>query len=469
MKLKKGAILELDITDIVFGGRGLAKLDGFAVFVDQAVPGDRVTARVFKKKKNYAEARVVSLLSASSDRISPPCRYSGYCGGCKWQFLAYEKQLEYKTRHVSESLEHIGGISDVTVLPAIASEAAFGYRNKMEFSCADRRWLLPSELGDARISMDFALGLHVPGTFHKVLDIDACLLQPDTGNAILRQVRDHMRESGMPPYGLRSHTGYWRFLMLRHSRAFDRWLVNIVTATENPKAVQCIADDLRSRFPMIEAVVNNITARKSGVAFGEKEVPLSPTSVLREKLGPFEFEISANSFFQTNTRGAETLYRQVAAYAELTGSETVMDLYSGIGTIPIWLSGNASEVVGLEIVESAVADAERNCLRNGIDNCRFVLGDIRESLAAFSPAAGGNIPDVMIIDPPRDGMHKDVVKQVLAMAPKRIVYVSCNPATLARDLGILRTAYEIDEVQPVDLFPHTYHIESVTKLHAIAK
>ncbi len=459
MSIKKGNIVELEIVDIAFGGRGLAKVDGFAVFVDQAVPGDRVMARVVKKKKNYAEARIVELLVPSSDRVDPPCEHSGFCGGCKWQFLNYEKQLEYKTRHVAESLAHIGMIKQVTVHPALRSDPIFGYRNKMEFSCSDRRWLLPGEMNKEGVEKGFALGLHVPGTFYKVLDTKACHLHPELGNSILDDIRQYIKGSKAPVYGLKSHEGFWRFVMLRHSVFHDSWMVNIITASEDLTVVQPLADLLMKKYPGIVSIVNNITSRKAGVAIGEYEIFLKGENVLKDRLGPYKFEISANSFFQTNTRGAELLYEKVREYAELTGKENVIDLYSGTGTIPIWLSDSAKTVTGLEIVESAVKDADKNCHSNGVDNCRFLLGDIREILAGI-----GNIPDVMIIDPPRVGMHKDVVGQVLAMAPEKIVYVSCNPATLARDLGMIKDQYEVLEVQPVDMFPHTYHVESVARL-----
>lgn len=464
MGLKKGQILELGISDIAFGGKGLARADGLAVFVDQAVPGDQVRVRVVKKKKQYAEARVMELLKPSPFRNDAPCPYSGYCGGCKWQFLAYEKQLEYKQQHVRESLEHIGLLKDIRVHPTLPSEKVFGYRNKMEFSCSDRRWLLPSEMGDEDTDISFALGLHVPGTFYKVLDTSACLLQPELGNEILSDVRNFMRNSHRPVYGLRTHEGFWRFLMLRHSVAHDQWMVNLITAEEDREAVQPLADLLMEKYPAIVSVVNNITARKAGIAVGEYESHLAGAAELRDRIGPFEFKISANSFFQTNTRGAARLYETVRNYAELTGSESVVDLYSGTGTIAISLSDAARQVTGMEIVESAVADAQMNCETNGISNCRFVLGDIKACLSQLTAR-----PDVMIIDPPRVGMHKDVVKQVLALSPERIVYVSCNPATLARDLGMMKEHYQVSEVQPVDMFPHTYHIESVARLEKVCQ
>jgi 23S rRNA (uracil1939-C5)-methyltransferase len=459
MGVKKGQEVELDISDLAFGGRGLARVDGLAVFVERSVPGDRALCRIVKKKKNFAEARVIRLLEASPLRIDPPCRYFSYCGGCNWQFLPYERQLEFKRRHVAESLAHIGLIQEVPVLPAIASPAAYGYRNKMEFSCTDRRWLLPHELGREDIPAGLGIGLHVPGTFHKVLDIEQCLLMPALGNRILEDVRRHIRDSSLPVYGLRTHTGFWRFVMLRHSAAHDRWMINIVTAAFDGEAVRPLAERLSAKYPSIAAIVNNVTSRRAGVAIGEEEYPLFGAAVLEDQIGPLRFEISANSFFQTNTGGAARLYETVAAYAGLTGAETVVDLYCGTGTIGMSLAHAAREVIGMEITQSAVEDAKRNCRLNGITNCRFLLGDIRETLGSLPQTA-----DVLIIDPPRVGMHPDVVKQVLAMAPRRIVYVSCNPATLARDLALLQEHYQAMEVQPVDMFPQTFHIESVARL-----
>jgi 23S rRNA (uracil1939-C5)-methyltransferase len=458
MTVKKKQIVECDIIDVAFGGKGLAKIDGLAVFIDQTVTGDRVAARIIRKKRNYAEAVVQELLTPSPLRVDPPCPYSGYCGGCKWQFIDYPHQLSLKRRHVAESLEHIALMGGTAVHPTLPSDTIFGYRNKMEFSCSDRRWLMPQEMGsDADVS--FALGLHVPGTFHKVLDTRACLLQPEAGNRILDAVRTYMRSSDRPVYGLRSHEGFWRFLMLRHSAAHVQWMVNIVTASEDRDAVMPLADMIIDRFPEVVSVVNNITARRSGVAIGEREIHLTGKPVLTDRIGGFSFEISANSFFQTNTRGAQKLYETVGRFAALRGHERVLDLYCGTGTIAICLAKQAGEVIGLELVESAVGDARKNCRLNGIDNCRFILGDIKDTLETVAAA-----PDLLVIDPPRAGMHKAVVKQVLRLGPEKIVYVSCNPATLARDLLELKEAYDVEEVQPVDMFPHTFHIESVARL-----
>ena len=462
MIIKRGLQTEVEISDVAFGGRGLVRLDGMAVFVDQTVPGDRAIIRIVRKKKNYAEARVIDLIQSSPDRIIAPCEYSGFCGGCKWQFLKYEQQLIYKRQHVLDSLEHIGRIKDTLVHDTIPSELIFGYRNKMEFSCSDRRWLLPHELGQADVDIGFALGLHVPGTFHKVIDTRECLLQPNLGNHLMDEVRTFIRSSDQPVYGLRSHIGYWRFLVLRHSVAHDRWMVNIVTAEDRPESVQPLADRLRDRYPKVVSIINNITSRKAGVAVGDVEYTLAGSDIISDKIDGFEFEISANSFFQTNTRGAALLFKIVEKYAGLSGSETVLDLYSGTGTIPILLSEQSKAVTGIEIVESAVDDAEKNCRKNGISNCKFIRGDIRKCLSQIEQR-----PDVLIIDPPRAGMHKDVVKQVLELGAGRLVYVSCNPATMARDLELMQETYRLEEVQPVDMFPHTYHVEAVGKLKLI--
>ncbi len=459
MKVKKGERFELDISGIAFGGKGLGWINGLAVFVDQAVPADCVIARITKRKKQYAEARVEQLLAASPFRVNPPCRYSGYCGGCKWQFLAYDKQLEYKRQHVVESLRHLGQIDDVLVHSAIPSPQTFGYRNKMEFSCSDRRWLLPDEMGQDTVDRNFALGLHVPGTYYKVLDTEFCLLQPRIGNNILNDIRKFIKSSKAPVYGLRSHVGFWRFVMLRHSAAFDQWMVNIITATEQRNIVQPLADQLMAEYPQVVSVINNISSRKAGVAVGEYEIVLGGVSCIKDSIAGFEFEVSGNSFFQTNTLGAERLYRTVKEYAGLSGRETVLDLYSGTGTIAICLAGFSNQVIGMEIVESAVMDAANNCRINGITNCHFILGDVKKDLSLVNAK-----PEVVIIDPPRGGMHKHVVRQVQEMAPAKIVYVSCNPATMARDIGMLKDRYRVLEVQPVDMFPHTFHIESVARL-----
>ena len=462
MSVKKGEQLELLISEMAFGGKGIARVNGLTVFVDQVAPMDRVMARIVKKKRNYAEARVETLLEPSPVRVDPPCPYSGFCGGCKWQFIRYDMQLAYKHQHVVDSLEHIAMLKNVPVHATIPSDKVFGYRNKMEFSCSDRRWLLPEELNAPDAAAGFALGLHAPGAYYKVLDTQTCLLQPDSGNAILAQAREFMKNSAIPAYNLKTHAGFWRFLVLRHSTAYDRWMVNIVTAARDSRIIRRFADEIVRAHPQVASVLNNITSRKSGVAVGEEEVLAAGAASLRDRIGHLEFEISANSFFQTNTRGARKLYDTLKAYAGLTGTETVLDIYSGTGAIAIYLAEAAQTVVGIEISEQAIEDAEKNCRLNGVDNCRFIQGDARTCLSRIDAS-----PGVVIVDPPRAGMHKDVVQQVLDMAPETLVYVSCNPATMARDLLAIKANYRLVAVQPVDMFPHTFHIESVARLEKI--
>ncbi len=457
--LRKGETVEVVVEKMANGGQGVGRLDGFVLFVRGAVPGDTVRARIYRKKKDYAEADITEIVNPSPDRIDAPCPYHGHCGGCQWQHVAYERQLEYKKALIGEALERIGGIENAPVYDVIPSEDLFGYRNKMEFSFSDRRWFLPGQLDRRAIEGDFALGLHVPGTFSKVIDVDACLLQRDTGNQILREVKRYVKDSGVPVYGLRSHHGFWRFLVIRYTRAYDRWMVNVVTSEDRPEVVQPLADTLVRSVGQIETVVNSINRRRASIAVGESETVLSGEGYIRDKIGPFTFQISANSFFQTNSSSAQKLYEKVVEYGDLKGSEQVLDLYSGTGTIPIFLAEKAGIVTGIEISKSAVLDARRNCKENGIDRCKFINGDIRERLFAISYT-----PDVLVIDPPRGGMHKDVLAQVLALSPEKVVYVSCNPVTLARDVGNMARGYELVEIQPVDMFPHTYHIEAVAKL-----
>ncbi|MCP3940071.1 MAG: 23S rRNA (uracil(1939)-C(5))-methyltransferase RlmD [Desulfobacteraceae bacterium] len=459
MSIKKRKTYELEIIDLAFGGKGLAKPDGFPVFIDRCVPGDLVFVKITKKKKSWAEGKLIRILKPSELRKDGKCHYCNFCGGCKWQQLSYDLQLEYKKRHVTESIEHIGRLKDVKIADVIASDPIFGYRNKMEFSCSSQRWLMPEELEDETIKKGFGIGLHVPGTFDKVIDIKQCEIMPALGNKILDDVRTFIKESGSPAYNLRTHEGFWRFLMLRHSVALDQWMVNIVTRDEDFELISKLGKLLSEKYPEIHSILNNITDSKSGVSTEKKEILIHGQDHIKEKLGDFVFKISANSFFQTNTRACEKLYAKVAEYADLKGDETVLDLYSGTGTIPIWLSRDAKMVYGIEIVTSAVIDAKKNAQLNGIENCKFFEGDIKDVLPTLN-----QVPDVAIIDPPRVGMHKDVVRQVLALSPEKIVYVSCNPATLARDLEMLSARYEVVEITPVDMFPHTYHIESVALL-----
>lgn len=441
------------------GGYGVARMDGLVIFVQGAVAGDRVLARIVKKKKDYAKANLSRLISPSPDRVKAPCPYHGYCGGCQWQHLKYERQLVYKRELIRDSLTRIGALPEIPIHEIIPSDPIFRYRNKMEFSFSDHRWLLPEEYGEKGKTAEPGLGLHVPGTFYKVLDIQSCLLQRKRGDDILNEVKRFVKKSGVPVYSLKSHKGFWRFLVLRYSTSHDEWMVNLVTSGEGSGSVSALARLLCEKFGNIRTVVNTINTGKAAVATGEKEIILTGNGTIQDRIGPFEFRISSSSFFQTNSSGAERLYSKVAEYADLRGSETVLDLYCGTGTIPIFLSSHAKEVIGMEISESAVLDANMNCRLNNVTNCRFIQGDIRKILSD-----SGRIPDVLIVDPPRGGMHKDVLAGIIELAVKKMVYVSCNPATMARDMAALSEKYDIKEIQPVDMFPHTYHVEAVAGL-----
>jgi len=456
--MKKGTELELTIEKMAIGGRGLAKHDGMAIFVDKAVEGDNVLARIFRKKKQYAEARTIDILSPSPYRIHPKCDYSSYCGGCKWQFIDYNRQLVFKQQHVAEALDHIGGIKNICVHSTIPSPDIFEYRNKMEFSCSDRRWLMRSEM-DGVVDRSFAIGLHVPGTFDKVLDIKKCYLQKEQGNEILSDVRQFMKNSGEPAYGLKSHNGFWRFCVLRYSRSHHQWMVNVVTSTDRSDLLQHMADKLCEKHSNIVSFIHQISARKAAIAIGETEKCVKGQEWIEDTIGHFRFNISASSFFQTNTQAVAHLYQTVKKYVQLEPDDNVLDLFCGTGTISIWLADQCNSVTGIEYVPEAVANANQNCQKNSINNCRFICFDIKDSL----PKLDHKI-DIVVIDPPRAGIHPKAINQILSLGARRIVYVSCNPSTLARDLSLLVSDYTIEEVQPVDMFPHTFHIEAVARL-----
>lgn len=458
-KLKRRQQVELEICKVAFGGKGIAYLDDYVVFVESSLPGDRVSARITKAKKNYAEARLIQLLQPSPLRQPAPCEHFGYCGGCKWQNVAYEQQLQFKKQHVEESLRHIGKVSAGAIHDPIPAPQLFGYRNKMEFSFAEERWLTPEELKNPEIKKGFALGLHVPNFFDRILDINYCWLQSDFFNKILKFSKDYFKNSEIPIYHLYRKEGVLRYLVLRQSFAEQTVMVNVVTFRPAAEQLRDYAQKLTREFPFVMSVVNTINSSYAQVATGDEHHVIHGAPVIHERLGRFRFEISPDSFFQTNSIQAEKLYEIVREYAAVKDCE-VWDLYCGTGSIAIFLAGEATTVTGFEIIENAVKDAERNAALNGVANCRFVAGDLRHSLRSISAEK----PRVIICDPPRSGMHPEVLKALLEIAPERIVYVSCNPATMARDLEVLASEYAILEVQPVDMFPHTYHIESVAKL-----
>lgn len=448
------------IESLAFGGKGVARVDGFVLFVSETLPGELVRARVFKKKNSYAEARCLEVLESSSLRVEPCCQYFGLCGGCRWQNLHYRAQLEYKRQEVMDSLERIGGFKGIKVEETLPSEEVYFYRNKMEFSFSDRRWLTADE--DQK-PIDFALGLHVPERYDKVLDIDQCYLQSESSNAILREVKEFALRSGLQPYSNKTHQGFWRFLVIREGKNTGETMVNLVTSRKEPELMKELATGLVTKHPEIKSVLNNINSTKSSVAFGEREDLIYGRNTILEKVGGFSFEISANSFFQTNTKQTERLYQKVLELAGFQGAETVYDLYCGIGPITIFVSSYVKKVIGIEVLEEAVRNAQKNCELNGVRNCHFVLGDVKDVLPRIKDSYGR--PQVVILDPPRAGVHPKVLRRLLELAPERIIYVSCNPTTLARDLKVLcGERYWIEAIHPVDMFPHTYHVEIVSLL-----
>ncbi len=466
-----GSEIEVKIEKTVFEGKSIARVNGFVVFVRNVVPGDVVKVKITKLKKSYAEAEPVELIQKSSLRVEPRCKFFGVCGGCKWQNLEYGAQLEFKRDHVIESFERIGGFKgiDKIVLNTLPSDEIFFYRNKIEFSFSDQRWLLKEEIGKIdEIDRNFALGFHLPDRFDKVLDIDECFLQSELSNEILNFTRDYFKSKNIPIYSSEKNEGYLRFLTIREGKNTGDVMVNLVTFDDNAEIMSEFTNSLLSKFPNITTVVNNINTRKAQIAVGEYEKVYHGDGTITEKLGDYIFQISSNSFFQTNTRQAEKLYKKIVEFANFKPDDIVYDFYSGTGTISIFVSSFVKNVIGLELVESAVEDAWRNAEINGVKNCKFISGDLREKLYTDkSWMRETPKPDVIIIDPPRSGMHPDVVKAVAKIKPERIVYVSCNPTTQARDIKLLieyEPNYVIEFVQPVDMFPHTYHIESVALL-----
>jgi len=457
--VKRGAEYELEIEKLSFGGAGVARVENYVVFVKGALPGDKVKARIRKRKPSFAEAVLLEIISPSPQRIEAPCPYFNWCGGCTWQSLEYRDQLEHKKKITDESFEHIAGISADLTADVLPSAKNYAYRNKMEFSFSDRRWLLPDELGRDEISRDFALGLHVPGTFDKIIQIDSCMLQSETANQVLKYISDYARKNGPEPYGIKSHEGFWRFLVLRQSSFSGEIMVNLVTAYKETKLLKGLAQDLTAEFPQVSSVVNNINSRLAQTAAGDEEILLAGKPFIQDKLGDFVFNISANSFFQTNTQQADKLYDIVIEFAGIDKKDIIWDLYAGTGTISLFLAKKAKQVIGFEIAESAVSDAVKNADEHGVTNARFIAGDLLHKLQETEPK-----PNILVTDPPRAGMHEKVVRYINKILPRRLVYVSCNPATLARDLAILKENYKIEKVQPVDMFPQTYHIETVVQL-----
>lgn len=466
----KGAEIELTVEKLAFGGQALGRYGGLVVFVDHGLPGQRLRVRIRKKKATYAEADVVQVLAQSPHFVAPRCRHFGLCGGCRWQDLAYEAQLDWKRQQVLECLAQLGGWHPEDVAATTPSPEIWYYRNKMEFTFAPRPWLPAAELagGAAPEALGAALGLHVPGSFQRVFDVAACYLQSPQTGPILALIRQLARQSGLPAYDTRQHRGFWRFVVLRESkRTGDQLLWLITTSQGDYQAVDKLAAPLRQEFPALTTMVHAISDQKAQVAQADRGRVLWGPGYLEEEVGGRRFRISPGSFFQTNTAAAEGLYQAVGRLAGLTGRETVWDLYCGAGSIALSLASQARRVVGFELVAAAIQDAYVNARLNGVDNCQFIVGDLKDCLRQAGQSPHFARPEVIITDPPRAGMHPQVIQAILELAPAKIVAVSCNPATLARDLTLLQPSYEITAVLPFDLFPHTPHIECVVRLERL--
>lgn len=452
------------ITDIGAEGNALARVDNLVVFVPMLIPGDIVDLRVLRKRKNYIEGKVLRFHEYSPDRIEPRCSHFGICGGCKWQHLPYRLQLQYKEKQVGDSMKRIGKVDLPVINAIIGSSEEFYYRNKLEYTFSDKRWLTKDEVDSGKpYEKENALGFHIPGLFDKVLDIVECHLQPDPSNSIKNSVREYSLKNGLTFFDLREQDGFLRNLIIRTSEIGDVMVIAVFFYDE-PVKREGLLDFLISQFPMITSVMYVINSKKNDSLNDQIPVLYKGNNYLEEKMDELVFRISPKSFYQTNTKQALVLYRLVRDFAGLSGKEIVYDLYTGTGTIANFVAGSAAKVVGIEYVDDAVNDARINSGLNNITNTTFYSGDIKDILSDEFIIMNGK-PDVIITDPPRAGMHEDVVKAIIKAAPVKIVYVSCNHATQARDILMLSETYMVSSCQPVDMFPHTHHVENIVLLN----
>ena len=465
-KPRRGDSLELVIDDLAFGGEGVGRVNGYVVFVRGAVPGDRVRAKLVDARSRFGRAVIESIATPSPDRVEPPCPYFGRCGGCRLQHLAYPAQLAFKEKQVRDCLERIGGLGAFELRPILPAPEPYGYRNKMEFTITSRAG--PAHLSTAthggRGLADPAptvVGLHQANRYDVVLDIERCLLQSEAMNALLDAFRREIRARALSVY--EADAGLLRFVSLREGHRTGEAMVNIVATTPDVEALAPLAAELARRVPATASIVLNVNAKKASVAVGTEEHLLLGRDHIRASLGGLSFQVSANSFFQTNAAQAERLFAVVEGACSLSGDETVLDLYAGTGAISLLLARRCRRVYGIEVAAAAVADAVRNARTNGIPNCTFLAGEVRHVLPSLM--RDGVRAEVVVADPPRAGFHPKALHALAALGPDRLVYVSCNPATLARDLGaVVAGGYRLEWVQPVDMFPQTPHIEAVARL-----
>jgi 23S rRNA (uracil1939-C5)-methyltransferase len=462
-RLKKNQVLEkLEIATVAAEGKCVARYEGQVIFVQNVAPGDVADIRIIRDKKTYAEGMPVRFHSYSQLRQQPFCQHFNYCGGCKWQHLRYESQLQFKRQQVVDNLQRIGKISLPEVKPTIGSEKISMYRNKLEYTFSNRKWLTQEELQSGVEIRKDALGFHMSGRFDRVLDIEYCHLQPDPSNAIRNALRRFAHDENLPFYDLVENEGFIRNLIIRTSSTGETMVI-VQFARPYMEEVQKVMEFLNREFPAITSLQYIINQKFNETYYDQEVVLFKGRAWIEEEMEGLRFRIGPKSFYQTNSDQAYTLYKVTRDYAALTGSEVVYDLYTGTGTIANFVARQAKKVIGVESVPEAIADAKINSDINGIGNTSFFAGDMRDLLTQDFIQQHGQ-PDVVITDPPRAGMHEDVVKTLLAVAPQRIVYVSCNPATQARDLQWLSEKYDVKEIQPVDMFPHTHHIENVVLL-----
>ena len=461
---KLDLILEnVKIEAVAAEGKSLAHVDGTVVFVEFAVPGDIVNVKVTKKKKNYMEGFILEIVKPSEDRLQPFCEHFGICGGCRWQPLPYDMQLKAKQQQVWDQLVRIGHLEIPDISPILPSDKTKYYRNKLEFTFSNKRWIYNNEDPDSLTDEErLGLGFHVGKFFDKVLDIKHCSLQPEPSNEIRLFIREYAVTHKLEFYNIRENTGFLRNIIIRNNQVGDVMLTVCFAYDDQDKIVPML-DAIAAEFPQIKSLHYVINEKLNDSISDLNCILYKGEDAIWETMGKLKFKIGPKSFYQTNSEQAYKLYSVAKEFAALTGNEVVYDLYTGTGTIAQFISDKASKVIGIEYVKEAIEDARINAEANGITNCTFFDGDMKDILTADFIKEHGK-PEVMIIDPPRAGMHPDVVKVIMEAAPERIVYVSCNPASQARDLAMMSPMYEITAVQPVDMFPHTMHVENVCAL-----
>lgn len=454
---------EVTITDVAAEGKSIARVNDMVVFIPYGAPGDVVNVKLDKKKKNFAEGHIDRLISPSTIRVTPPCEHFGVCGGCKWQHLPYESQLHFKQKQVKDALERIAKIKIPEIRPILGSSNIWEYRNKMEYTFSNRCWLTFEQLNSEEQFHDRnAVGFHIPGAFDKVLDIHKCHLQDDLSNRLRNFLREYAKEKGYSFYDLKAQHGLLRTMMIRITSIGQTMLLVSFGENDN-ESINDVMQAIKNKFPDLTSLLYVVNT-KANDTFADLDIETySGMSYIEEDMDGLRFRIGPKSFYQTNSRQAYELYKTVRELADLKGDELVYDLYTGTGTIANFVSKHCSKVIGIEYVPEAIADAKVNSEVNGINNTLFYAGDMKDVLTEDFVANHGR-PDVMIIDPPRAGMHADVINVILSTKPERIVYVSCNPASQARDLALLDCEYEVNAVQPVDMFPHTHHVENVVRL-----